>query len=43
MHTSIYFGNEISEWKYKELIDGKDSIHANDDLRPTFIGNWNFP
>jgi len=26
MHTSIYFGNEISEWKYKELVDSEAII-----------------
>lgn len=29
LHTSIYFGNEISEWKYKELIDKKDIGYSN--------------
>jgi len=29
VHTGIYFGNEISEWKYKELIDKKDIDHSN--------------
>ncbi len=43
MHTSIYFGNEISEWKYKELIDSKDSIHANDDLPSYFHWELEFP
>lgn len=46
MHTSIYFGNEISEWKYKELIDTKD-INAikekTNNLRPFFHWDLEFP
>jgi len=29
MHTSIYFGNEISDWKYKELIENEDADIPN--------------
>jgi len=43
MHTSIYFGNEISEWKYKELIDSKDSILSDDDLPSYFHWELEFP
>lgn len=43
MHTSIYFGNEISEWKYKELIDNKDSILSADDLPSYFHWELEFP
>jgi len=43
MHTSIYFGNEISEWKYKELIDSKDSILTDNDLPFYFHWELEFP
>lgn len=43
MHTSIYFGNEISEWKYKELIDNKDSILADNELPSYFHWELEFP
>lgn len=43
MHTSIYFGNEISEWKYKELIDIKDSILADNELPSYFHWELEFP
>jgi len=43
MHTSIYFGNEISEWKYKELIDSKDSLLSNNDLPSYFHWELEFP
>jgi hypothetical protein len=36
LHTSIYFGNEISEWKYKELIDSKDVILPNNAIPSYF-------
>ena len=38
VHTSIYFGNEISEWKYKELIDKKDIDHSNN-VMPSYF-HW---
>jgi len=36
MHTSIYFGNDISEWEYNELINGENSIRSDRDLPPYF-------
>ncbi len=38
MHTSIYFGNQISEWKYKELINKEDIDHSHP-ITPSFF-HW---
>jgi len=43
VHTSIYFGNEVSEWKYKELIDKKDIDHSNYTLPSYFHWELEFP
>jgi len=43
MHTSIYFGNEISEWKYKELIDKKDIVPSNNIMPSYFHWELEFP
>jgi len=43
MHTSIYFGNEISEWKYKELIDNKDIVLSNFAMPSYFHWELEFP
>jgi hypothetical protein len=43
IHTSIYFGNEISDWKYKELIDNKNTVLSNKTLPPYFHWELEFP
>ena len=43
VHTSIYFGNEISEWEYKELIYSKDVALSNDAMPSFFHWELEFP
>ena len=43
VHTGIYFGNEISEWKYKELIGKKDIDHSNNVALSYFHWELEFP
>ena len=43
LHTSIYFGNDINEWKYKELIDKKDIDHSSNVTPSYFHWELQFP
>ena len=43
LHTSIYFGNEISEWQYKELICKKDIDHSYNVTLSCFHWELGFP
>ena len=43
MHTSLYFGNEISEWEYKELIYSKDVALSNNAIPSFFHWELEFP